>query len=76
MCCLFSADVEDLVSPVDALSNRIVVSWHFEGMYHLHLQGWKSLWTMKVETVHPCKMSGISNPAVEWYNTGDKNPQI
>jgi hypothetical protein len=37
----FSADVEDLVSPVVALSNRIVVSWHFEGMYHLHLQGLK-----------------------------------
>jgi len=31
---------------------------------------------MKIEMIHPFKMSGISNPAVEWYNTGDKNSQI
>jgi len=47
MCCFFSADIEDLVSPV-ALSNRFVVSLHFEGMYHLRLQGSKSLWSMKI----------------------------
>ena len=74
MCCFFSADIEDLVSPV-ALSNRFVVSLHFEGMYHLRLQGSKSLWSMKIEMIHPLKMSGISNPAVKWYNTGDKNSQ-
>jgi len=73
MCGFFSADVEDLVYLVVALSNRIV-SWHFEGIYHLHLQGSESLWSIKIEAVHPFKMSGISNAAIEWYNTGDKNP--